>query len=178
MKVLIAYTSGTGNTEKIANAILRGIGDSHNADIIKIEEMNVADATNYAKNYDIVFLGSPIHASGLSAAAKEFLKNIPESAGFKLAGFVTHASGAYERKEGYDVGINTFSDMAKEKSIEYLGCFDCQGKLDPNLQPMVQKNKKASDEDWAKTMNVLNRHPDEEDEKGAYDFAIEILSKV
>jgi len=173
MKVLIAYTSGTGNTEIIANAILRGLKDSHDADIVRIEEIKVEDTIIY----DLVFLGSPIHVGGLSAVAKDFLKSIPESTRFKLAGFITHASGAYE-KEGYDVGINTFSDMAKEKGIEYLGCFDCQGKLDPNLQPMIQKNKKVSDEEWAKSMSILDSHPDEEDEKEAYDFAVKVLSKV
>ena len=174
MIILIAYTSNTGNTKKIANAILRGVEDSHDADIMKIEDIKIESA----EAYDIIFVGSPIHAGGLSAAAQEFLKNIPESSGLKLAGFVTHASEAYESKEGFERGIDAFSDLAKKKGMKYLGCFDCRGRLDPNIQPMVQKNKKDSDEDWAKKMNLLDSHPDKEDEKRAFDFAVGILSKV
>jgi len=178
MKILIAYTTNTGNTKKIANTILKVIEASHDADIVKIEEIKVVDTIAYATTYDIVFLGSPIHAGGLSAAAQDFLKNIPESAGFKLAGFVTHASDAYESKEGFERGINTFSDVAKEKGVEYLGCFDCLGRLDPNIQPMIQQAKKISDEEWAEKMRKLDEHPNKEDEKAAVDFAKEVLSKM
>ncbi|MBN1571988.1 MAG: hypothetical protein JW984_02200 [Deltaproteobacteria bacterium] len=174
MKVLIAYTTGTGNTEKIAGAILGGVEASHDAEIKRLEDVRAEDV----KAFDLVFLGSPIHAGGLSAAAGEFLNALPDSPGFRLAGFVTHASGVYERKEGFDRGINAFSDAAKAKGIEYLGCFDCRGRLDPNIRPMVQQAKKIPDDEWAKRMEKLDKHPDEEDERAAEDFAREVVSKV
>lgn len=174
MKILIAYNTNTGNTEKIANAILKGIEASHDVDISRIKDTKM----RVKGGYDLIFVGSPIHAGGLSTAAQEFLNEITESPSFKLAGFVTHASDVYERKGGYDAGINTFSDVAKAKGIEYLGCFDCRGRLDPNIQPMVQQGKKVSDEDWAESMRVLEAHPNEEDERAAVDFTKEVISKI
>jgi flavodoxin I len=174
MKILIVYNTNTGNTEKIANAILREIEAYHDVDIARIKDAKIKGIGDY----DLIFVGSPIHAGGLSTAAQEFLNDIADSPNFKLAGFVTHASPAYEKEEGFEKGINTFSDVAKEKRIEYLGCFDCQGRLDPNIQPMVQQGKKISDEEWSESMKVLDGHPNEEDERAAADFAKEIVSKI
>ena len=174
MKVLITYTSNTGNTEKIAEAILKGVEAAHDVEIKRIEDMKAEDTAAY----DIVFLGSPIHAGGLSATAMEFLNAMPDSPGFRLAGFVTHASDAYESVEGYERGINALSDVTKAKGIEYLGCFDCRGRLDPSIRPMVQQAKKVSDEEWAEDMRVLDQHPNEEDERAAADFAKKVVSKI
>jgi len=174
MKVLIAYTSNTGNTEKVAKAISRGVEAAHDVEIKRIEDTKAEDV----KAFDLVFLGSPIHAGGLSTAAAEFLNGMPDSPGFRLAGFVTHASDAYESAEGYERGINTFSDVTKAKGIEYLGCFDCRGRLDPSIRPMVQQAKKVSDEEWAEDMRVLDQHPNEEDERSAADFAKKVVSKI
>jgi hypothetical protein len=140
----------------------------------RIEETKAGDV----KFYDLVFLGSPIHAGGLAAAASDFLDAMPDSTGFKLAGFVTHASDAYESKEGYERGIDTFSNVTRAKGIAYLGCFDCRGRLDPTIGPMVQQTKKLPDDEWAKMMEVLDKHPDENDERAAADFAGEVVSRL
>lgn len=173
MKVLVAYLSQTGNTEQIAKAICEEASASHEADLKKVEEIT-ADALGA---YDVVFVGSPIHGNGLAAPVGELMEALPEGASFKLAGFVTHASFAYE-KDGFDKGMQSLEDGAKSKNIAYLGAFDCEGRMSPMLQPMVKEARGLSDEEWDKRMAQLDQHPGSDDEQKAKDFAKEVLSKA
>jgi len=171
MKILIAYFSQTGNTEQIANAIHQEVSGSHEADLAKVEEVSV----DSLGGYDLAFVGSPIHGKGLAAPVSELMESLPE--GLKLAGFVTHASFAYE-KDGFEKGMQSFDDICKQKNIAYLGAFDCEGRMSPMLQPMVQEARGVSDEEWAERMAKLDQHPSAEDEQKAKDFAREAISKA
>jgi len=173
MKILVAYYSQTGNTETIAKAISEEAAKSNEAELKKIEEVDAGSLGDY----DMVFVGAPIHAGGLSAKAKEFLDALPDSPGFKLAGFVTHASDAYSR-ENYEKGIKAFDEIGSQKSIACLGCYDCQGRLAEAIRPMVQKARKVSDDEWAKIMEETDKHPSAEDKQKAMEFARETLSKT
>ena len=173
MKVLITYFSQTGNTEQIAKAICEEAAAAHEADLKKVEEIAAGDLAAY----DLVFVGSPIHGNGLAAPVGELMELLPEGSSFKLAGFVTHASSAYER-EGFDKGMQSLGDISAGKNITYLGAFDCEGRMSPMLQPMVQEARGVSDEDWAKRMAELDKHPGADDEQKAKEFAKEILSKA
>ena len=173
MKILIAYFSQTGNTEQIANAIHQEVAGSHEADLKTIEEIK-ADALG---GYDLVFVGSPIHGNGLAAPVRELMEALPEGSTFKLAGFVTHASFAYE-KEGFEAGMQSFNDISKEKGLAFLGAFDCEGRMSPMLQPMVQEARGVSDEEWAERMAKLDQHPSAEDEQKAKEFARETIAKA
>ncbi len=173
MKVLITYFSQTGNTEQIANAIHQEMSGSHEADLAKLEEVS-ADSLG---GYDVIFVGSPIHGNGLAAPVRELMEALPESSPFKLAGFVTHASSAYER-EGFDQGMKSLEDISTSKNIAYLGVFDCEGRMAPMLQPMVKEARGVSDEEWDKRMAELDQHPSAEDEQKAKEFAREIVSKA
>ena len=88
MKVLVAYYSETGNTEKIAKAIYEEASKKHEAHLKRIQDIT-ADTLN---NYDLVFLGSACHSSDLAVPVKKLLKALPESPKFKLAGFFTHST--------------------------------------------------------------------------------------
>ena len=68
--------------------------------------------------------------------------------------------------------------IAEGKRIRHLGCFDCQGRLAPAIQPMVQKSQGLSDEEWAERMAKTDQHPDAEDEKKAREFARAVTAEV
>lgn len=173
MKVLVTYLSQTGNTEQIAKAIHGEVAGSHDADLKKVEEISAGDLAGY----DVVFVGSPIHGNGLAAPVRELMEALPEGSSFKLAGFVTHASSAYE-KEGFDQGMQSLEDISASKNITYLGVFDCEGRMAEMLKPMIKEARGVSDEEWDKRMAELDQHPNAEDEQKAKEFAKEILSKA
>jgi len=173
MKALIIYFSQTGNTEQIAKAIHQELSGSHETDLAKVEEVSV----DSLGGYDVIFVGSPIHGNGLAAPIKELMEALPEGSNFKLAGFITHASFAYE-KDGFETGMQSFNDITKEKNIAFLGAFDCEGRMASMLQPMVQEARGVSDEEWAERMAKLDQHPNTEDEQKAKDFAREVMAKA
>ena len=142
MKILVTCFSQTGNTYQIAEAIHEELAQSNETDLMttdKIDSESISD-------YNLLFIGSPIHAGGLAANIKDFLETFPDNHKIKLAAFITHASSALNKK-GFEMGIQQFDDICRKKAITYLGCYDCQGRLAPELHDMVQKAQKASDEE-------------------------------
>ena len=171
MKILVAYFSQTGNTQQIAEAIFQEVTRSNEAELKKLED---TDADTFVA-YDLVFVGSPIHAGGLSAQVKDLLESFPKDSSFKVASFVTHASFAYE-KQGFEQGVQQLFDICKDKNIEYLGCYDCQGRLSPALHDMIKQAQNMSDEEWAERMADCDKHPNAEDEQLAKDFANSMIA--
>jgi flavodoxin len=173
MKVLIACFSQTGNTEKIARAVQDELSKGHEVELSRIDQIE----PDVAGGYDLVFVGSPCHAGDLSAQAKSFLTGLPQQGAFALAGFITHSSSAYERA-GFEKCITTFETISKGKEIPFLGSFDCQGYLSPEIQPYVKKARKVTDAQWDTIIEEMTGHPDAEDEKKARQFARTVIEKI
>ncbi len=89
-KILIAYASRTGNTEKMAQYIAEGVRFSGNdVDLKKITEIKKGEAL---KGYDGYLFGSPTYHRDMMGAMKTFLF-LAEQAG--LEGRVGGAFGSY-----------------------------------------------------------------------------------
>lgn len=170
MKILIAFFSQTGNTRKLAGALYEELAAGNQVDLAPID----VTGPDAAGAYDLVFVGSPCHAGDLSAQAKSFLAGLPQQGTFKLAGFITHASSAYERA-GFEKCIASFETISGAKRIPFLGCFDCQGYLSPDIQPYVKKARKVSDDEWNAIIEKMTGRPNAEDEKDARLFARSVI---
>jgi flavodoxin len=170
MKVLVTYFSQTGNTEKVAKAIAGAAGEAELKLIGDVADGSISD-------YDLIFVGAPIHAGGLAADAKKLLDSISDSSKLALAGFITHAADVYE-SANFEKGLETFEEICNKKGINYLGVFNCTGKLNEKIRPMVQQMKGVSDEDWAAQMEETDKHPNDEDLKNAGKFAAEMMDKA
>uniref|UniRef100_UPI00356A887A flavodoxin family protein n=1 Tax=Desulfosarcina sp. TaxID=2027861 RepID=UPI00356A887A len=90
MKVLVTYFSQSGNTEKIAKAIYEEASQANEADCKKLEDITPESVAGY----DVIFLGSPLHAGSLAAPVKARLGQLQASSGQKMAGFITHMAPA------------------------------------------------------------------------------------
>ena len=89
LKILISYFSDTGNTAKVALAILdQGLSERHEVHHIEIRK----SSPEKLKAYDLIFMGAPCHDADLAGPIKQLLEQIPNSSTFKLAGCVTHES--------------------------------------------------------------------------------------
>ena len=171
MKVLVAYFSQTGNTEKIAKGIYEEASQAHDAELKKLEDVGAGDVAEY----DFIFIGSPLHASNLAEPVKTFLSGIQAGSGQKIAGFITHAATAYPEQD-----MERFTEPIKtacnEKGMEYKGCFDCQGFLSEALHEMVKTNQNLTDEQWEERVKQMTGHPNEEDVANAKAFAKDMLA--
>lgn len=170
MKVLVAYFSQTGNTEKIAKAIWEEASRASEADLKKLEEVSVEDVAGY----DFIFIGSPLHAANLAAPVKEFLPNIKAGSGQRMAGFITHMRPAYPEQD-MESFAEPMKSACKEKGIEYKGSFDCQGFLSEALHGPVQQKLEMDDDQWAEVVKQMTGHPNEEDVANAKAFVIKVM---
>lgn len=143
-KTLILYYSETGNTEKIARVIAKALA----ADLKRIEDFDVRKITDY----DLIFIGTPVHYLSSAPKVKEFLSALPFLPGKKAAAFCTmHINGDREV-------FSEIKEIFKNKKIDFLGGFSCLGKsrLVANFGPRVfnrnRPNKKDIEkaEKWAK----------------------------
>lgn len=73
-RILIAYHSESGNTEKLAQAIRKGAASVDGAEITLRKTAEVKD--DEIVNYDGILVGTPVQWSNLSAEAKKFLDRV------------------------------------------------------------------------------------------------------
>lgn len=182
MKVLIAYYSETGNTEKIAKAIFDETSREHEAHLKKVKDV-AADTLN---DYDLVFLGSACHSADLAIPVKRILNELPKSPKFKLAGFFTHSTRTPESGESARVlfdkwasrCIVSFEKISKEKHIDFRGYFNCQGVPSPPIQEFIHREIVKSESDLQAYLEEVKKHPSSEDLRRAKEYARKVLSTL
>ncbi len=181
MKILVTYFSKTGNTKKIAEAIHEITTQNNDSTLKNFKNLKVTELVDY----DLVFLGSACHHSDLAPPVLKFIKKIPESPTFKLAGFVTHSTyppeGSKRHAELFAQWAGkcekTFDKLQSEKKIDYKGFFRCMGKPSKPIEIFIHAKIITGDEEWEEYKPEVKKHPDEIDIENAKKFAKEILDK-
>ena len=136
--------------------------------------------------YDVIFVDAPCHDSDLARPVKGFLEKLPDSPNFKLAGFFTHSTnipdGTERNQKLFDQWagrcIPTFENTYKDKNIELLGYFHCQGKASEPIEGFIRQEIITDDDEWAVYLPELRKHPDMNDIESAKKFTEEILDKL
>ncbi len=181
MKILVTYFSQTGNTEKIAQAIHEVSSKNHESTLKKLKQVKIEEL----EDYNLVFIGSPCHDSDLAKPALRFLKKIPDSPKYAIAGFYTHSTFLPEGDERIKKlsekwsgkCIATFEDVKKEKNANFKGYFRCQGIPSPPIEQFIHKTIIKDDEEWADFIEEVKKHPNENDIEDAKKFAQDILNE-
>lgn len=174
MKVLVAYYSETGNTEKVARAICEEVSKEHETSLKRVGEITVGDLNDY----DVVFLGSACHSADLATPVKRILDAIPHSPKFKLAGFFTHATSAGGFHRWASRCISSFRETSREKNVDFEGYYNCQGVPSPPIQEFIKREAIASADEYEKYFEEVRKHPSPEDLQKAKEFAREVLSQT
>jgi len=148
MKSIVIYYSETGNTEKVAKAIAVNLG----ADLKRIEEIKIDDVSKY----DLICLGTPVHAFAPAKIVRRFLKELPNLPSKKGAAFCTmHAFGD---KRTFKVIKESF----EAKGISFIDGFSCIGlsRLVGNFGPRIFNRGRPSKKDLKNAesfgKNILN----------------------
>src|SRR5512133_3394402 len=68
LKVFIVYDSVYGNTQKIAEAMIEGIGSDREPIITKVQDATIADL----EGVDLLIVGSPTHGGTFTEPVKNF----------------------------------------------------------------------------------------------------------
>lgn len=169
MKTIVLYSTRTGNTKKIAEAIASAVPGA--------PCVNVKDAPADLGSYDLAFVGFWVDKGDADAEAKKVLQSLTN----KYVGvFAT-------------LGAMPDSDHAKEclkkgaahvpAGSEVVGSFICQGAVDPKLIEMMYKMFPAGHPhgrtpEREALHKEAAKHPDEQDCANAKAFAEDVLKKI
>lgn len=164
MKILIAVSSKSGNTRKIAEAIHRKLPQS---DLFAIEEAPAPDA------YDLIFVGFWIDKGTADAKAQRYMQRLDSQ---KVALFAT--LGAYPDSDYALESLDNAAALLPESQI--LDRFICQGAIDPKLvgwmKTLPDEHPHAPDEIRLKRWKDASTHPDDDDCRNAADWAAKVYS--
>ncbi|MHA1906046.1 MAG: flavodoxin family protein [Candidatus Thorarchaeota archaeon] len=181
MKALVTYFSQTGNTKLIAEQMHETLSTQLEVDIGTVRSIDV----NALDQYDLLVVGAPCHDSDLAPPVKGLLKKLPDSPRFKLVGFFTHATNMPDSERNiqlYDQWagrcIPTYESVCKDKNIEYLGTFHCQGKASEPIEHFIHQEIITEEEEWNQYLPDLRTHPTPSDVENAKKYALEILARL
>jgi flavodoxin len=164
VRILVAYLSQTGNTEKVATAIYNAIPESHQKDFKHLEQVKSLEG------YDLSYLGFPMHNFGPDKQAADLLNLLTKSQNVAL--FITHA--APEGSGVIQEWVQKFADAAVDAHI--CGIFDCQGELAQQIKAYMLNQPNLELQRWAQADNSQGQ-PDEIRIEKAKKFAIETIKK-
>ena len=166
----------------IAEAMHAVLSNHGEVDIDTVRRVDIDSLSEY----DLLFVGGPCHDSDIVPAVKGFLEKLPKSPKFKLVGFFTHSTnmpdGTERNEELYAQWagrcIPSFENICKNKDIELLGIFHCQGKASEPIEFFIRQQIITDDEEWAVYLPESRKHPNSTDIENAKKFAKEIVDKL
>lgn len=163
MKYAVLYQSNTGNTKKIAEAIL---------DEINAEEkvlVDIYDMTHLPKA-DVYFVGFAVCDHSCSLSVMEALDSLEDS---KVALFAT--CGFYPVEKYKDI-IEKNMQVWINEDAEYLGIYLCQGRVQHSQQVKFINGTSYAKDIIHEMFDKGESHPDEEDILSAKEFVRSVLA--
>ena len=166
-KWAVIYSSVTGNTKKVAEAIA---GAAESADIFRVQ-----DAPQDLSGYDIVAIGYWLRLGQPDALTLKYLAKVENA---RVVFFQTH--GAEPQSEhaitafaraGYNLG----------PGCEILGTFGCMGKINPELLARRQAAAPNDPHGGAESRERWERaaaHPDAQDLQAAQELVSRMEHKL
>ncbi len=158
MNILVTYSSKTGNTKKVAEAIAKVMPAG-------TDFMEIAAVKN-VENYEAIIVGFWIDQSHPNDEALEFIKSIHNK---KVGYFFT--LGAYPDSKHAEDCHKTTMELFTANGNTVTASFCCQGKIDPELtkkfMDLPKDHPHYMDEARKKRHEEAAKHPDEKDFKDA-----------
>lgn len=165
-KWAVLYTSVTGNTKKIAEAI----AEQADADIFRVQ-----DAPEDLSQYEVVALGYWLRLGRPDPLMLKFMHGVHDA---NVLFFQTHGTDPMSEH-----AITSFAraGQALGPNCEIVGTFGCRGKINPK---MLEKRKNADPNDphggkkGQERWKLASTHPDEQDVADAKDFVVRMQRKI
>ena len=159
MKILLVYSSRTGNTKKVAEAIGEELGITP----VPVEEM--PDAAGC----DLVLAGFWVDRGTADAKMKAYLEGLQ---GTRIAMFATLGAGPATEHAQHCLESAVALPPAGN---EVVGQFICQGKIDETVLQMMAKkflagHPHALSPVWTQRVAAAASHPDADDLAAARDY--------
>ena len=169
MKALVVYSSRTGNTRKIAEAI---------AAVLPGCEIYPVESAPAPEGYDLVAVGYWVDKGMPDADAKRYLESIENCtvALFGTLGAWPDSEHAADCKKKGEALLNE-----PQRGNRVLGSVLCQGRVDPAVVAMMQKmadNAHPMTDERRARLEEAAKHPDEEDCRQAREYITALAATV
>lgn len=162
MKSLVIYSSTTGNTKKLAEALYEALPDEK--DIFELGE-----APDPA-GYDLVAVGFWFKTGKPNPEAIEYLTKL---SGKSVFIFATHGAPVE-----YDHVTKGLEEAKGATGATILGSFSCMGTVNPKVLEKVQSMPKEKQPAWISRAEEAVGHPDESDIQALNDAVAEALKSL
>lgn len=165
MRILVAYSSRTGNTKKIAEAIA---SVSDQTDLVRLPTEIELD------QYDFVFAGLWCDKDQPDEAWKKFFQTVLSS-DKPCAIFGTMGSDPFGHY-GERFTQRVFNEYAKDSTVKGIRLW--QGKIDPKVIEVLYKTSDLTklDESTRTRLEAASLHPNEDDYRMAKEWARLVLN--
>ncbi len=164
MKILMAYSSATGNTEYFCKEVYKNLQDKYDIDLMELKNVTSFD------DYDLLVLGFWIDRATANKAAKKVITKIKNK---KMAFLAT--LGASPDSEHADRVRKTVVELVEESS-EYLGIALARGKVSEKLLKRIKflpLPKKVREQMYDASVN--SREPNQEEIDEATKFIEDLI---
>ena len=167
MKSMVVFSSRTGNTKKVAQAVFEALPDPKH--IFTVEEDPAVD------RYDLIVLGYWVDKGTADAKARAFFEKVKDR---NVALFGT--LGAYPDSDHAKNCTENVRELLKANHI--LGDFLCQGRVDPKLVKMMAEKLKddphhAMTPERKTRLKEAEKHPDDKDLSDARAFILSVVAE-
>lgn len=168
-KAIVFYASKTGNTEKLAKAILKGLP----SDTQMIRPDNKTN--EIPQNVEVIFLGFWVDKGQMNKESQDFLNLIKNK---KLVLFGT--LGGAPQSDRAQALLDSIKKQANSYGNEVLGTYLTRGAIDPKIVAMMEQQfpNLANDEKHIARVKAALNHPDEQDLAQATSLANELYVKA
>ena len=174
MKILIAYHSNTGNTEKVGNAMKEGLEEEDQEIIISPAKDVDPSSLN---SHDLILLGSGIYSRTIGRSIKSLMKKATELPP-KIACFQTYQNEIWYPK-AFTKAIGKTLEKYNSKIIDEFGCWGYNlGMTDEQMMQLIS----SFPPDEGKRMEIQRKRtkgrPNEEDFQNVKSFAKNLLKSL
>ncbi len=126
MKVLLAYSSRTGNTERLCKGVHQALGEQYDIALMKVSEVKNYD------DYDVVMIGFWVDRGTANKEAKKQIEKLRD----KRVILLGTIGAAPDSEHGQKVVKNVAQLV--DASNQYLGVFLARGLVDPKLAGKIK----------------------------------------
>jgi len=178
MKILLAYSSKTKNTKKVAEAIYEQIKDQGEVDLLDIKKQR----KKLEKEYDFYILGAWTDKTNANKNMQRFIDQ-QEIHSKDVALFLT--CGVPREHYHADDSINNYIAFMEERNNNILKTFVCQGKIDPKViivfKILTWRDPNFIHKLTPDLMDMVKEsktHPDERDFRDAQECFKALIEKI
>ncbi|MGC9796599.1 flavodoxin family protein [Fervidobacterium riparium] len=157
MKILITYSSSTGNTKKVAEGVFSSLSEKFTD--VELKRVNEVDNID---EYDIIILGCWIDRGLPNAESKRFIETMRN----KNVGFFITLSARLESQHAKDA-LEKTEELLQANGNKVFARYMCLGRLNPKLieyfKTLPKDHPHALTEQKLNWYKELEEHPNAED---------------